>query len=116
MMNFKDLNEFKPYQHFKMKVLSCLRNVLKKRYYTCKLDLKDAYFSIPLNPSSTKFVWFIWSSKLYEILCLCFGFRPAPRIYIKLMKTPVAVLRRINILIIVYLDDMLLIGKTLQEA
>ena len=32
------------------------------------------------------------------------------------MKTPVAVLRRINILIIVYLDDMLLIGKTLQEA
>ena len=56
VMNFKDLNEFKPYQHFKMKVLSCLRNVLKKRYYTCKLDLKDAYFSIPLNPSSTKFV------------------------------------------------------------
>ena len=30
VMNFKDLNEFKPYQHFKMKVLSCLRNVLKK--------------------------------------------------------------------------------------
>ena len=29
---------------------------------------------------------------------------------------PVAVLRRINILIIVYLDDMLLIGRTLQEA
>ena len=32
------------------------------------------------------------------------------------MKIHVAVLRRINILIIVYLDDMLLIGKTLQEA
>lgn len=32
------------------------------------------------------------------------------------MKIPVAVLRRINILIIVYLDDMLLIGRTLQEA
>ena len=32
------------------------------------------------------------------------------------MKIHVAVLRRINILIIAYLDDMLLIGRTLQEA
>ena len=32
------------------------------------------------------------------------------------MKITVAVLRLINILIIVYLDEMLLIGRTVQEA
>ena len=80
----------------------------------CKLDLKDAYFSVPLNPASRKFVWFLWSGKLYEFLCLCFGLGPAPRIFTKLHK--VAVLHRLNILIIIYLDDMLLIGHTIGES
>ena len=80
----------------------------------CKLDLKDAYFSVPLNPASRKFVWFLWSGKLYEFLCLCFGLGPTPRIFTKLHK--VAVLHRLNILIIIYLDDMLLIGHTIGES
>ena len=50
--------------------------------------------------------------KLYEFLCLCFGLGPAPKIFTKLLKIPVSVLRCLNILIIIYLDDMLLIGHT----
>ena len=48
-------------------------------------------------------------------LCLCFGLGPAQRIFAKLLKTPVSVLRCLNILIITYLDDMLLIGHTIEE-
>ena len=110
----KHLNQFIPNQHFKIEGLHCLRNILKKGDYMCKLDLKDAYFSVPLNPASRKFVWFLWSGKLYEFLCLCFGLGPAPRIFTKLHK--VAVLHRLNILIIIYLDDMLLIGHTIGES
>ena len=50
--------------------------------------------------------------KLYEFLCLCFGLGPAPKIFTKLLKIPVSVLRCLNILIMIYLDDMLLIGHT----
>ena len=81
----------------------------------CKLDLKDAYFSVPLNPASRKFVWFLWSGKLYEFLCLCFGLGPAPIIFTKLPKIPI-LLRRLNIRIIIYLYDMLLIGHTIGET
>ena len=82
----------------------------------CKLDLKDAYFSVPLNPASRKFVRFLWSGKLYEFLCLCFGLGPAPRVFTKLLKLPVSALRRLNILIIIYLDDMLLTGYKIEET
>ena len=82
----------------------------------CKLDLKDAYFSIPLNPASRKFMRLISSAKLYEFLCLCFRLGPAPRIFTKLLKIPVSVLRRLNIRIIIYLDDMLLIGHKIEET
>ena len=43
------------------------------------------------------------------------GLRPAPRIFTKLLKVPIALLRRVNIRIIIYLDDMLLMGRTLPE-
>ena len=45
-----------------------------------------------------------------------FGIGPAPRIFTKLLKILVSVLRRLNILIIIYLDDMLLIGYTIEET
>ena len=115
VITLKHLNQFLPYQHFKMESLHRLQNILKKEDYKYKLDLKDAYCSVPLNPASIKFVWFLWSGKLYEFLCLCFGLGPAPRIFTKLLKIPVSVLRRLNILVIIYLDEMLLIGHTSEE-
>ena len=116
VINLKHLNQFIPYQHFQMEGFHCLRNILKKGDYMCKLDLKDAYFSVPLNPASRKFVRFLWSGKLYEFFCLCFGLGPAPRIFTKLLKIRVLVLCRLNILIIIYLDGMLLIGHTIEET
>ena len=79
----------------------------------CKLDLKDAYFSVPFEKNSKQFVHFRWSGNMYEFLCLYFGLGPAPRIFTKLLKVPI--LRKVNIKIIIYLDDMLLIGFSLEE-
>ena len=49
-------------------------------------------------------------------MCLCYGLGPAPRIFTKLLKIPIAVLRRIQIkiIIIIYLDDMLLMNQTVN--
>ena len=40
VINFKHLNSFIPYQHFKMEGLNLLQNMLQKGDYMCKLDLK----------------------------------------------------------------------------
>ena len=45
VINLKDLISFIPYKHFKMEGLHCLKCVLQKRDYTCKINLKDADFS-----------------------------------------------------------------------
>ena len=42
-------------------------------------------------------------------------FRPAPRIFAKLSKVLLGVFRRVSIRIIIYLDAMLSMGRTLQE-
>ena len=44
--------------------------------------------------------------KFYQFVCLCFGLAPAPLVFIKFMKIPLAVIRRLNWRIIIYLNDM----------
>ena len=116
VINLKNLNQFVPYEHFKMEGLHCLKDILKRGDYMCKIDLKDAYFSVALNESSRKLIRFKWGGNLYEFLCLCFGLGPAPRIFTKLLKIPIAILRRLNIRVIIYLDVMLIMGHSIDQA
>ena len=64
---------------------------------------------------SKKFVRFVWSGNLYEFLRLYFGFGPASRLFSKLFKVPIALLRRLNIGLVIYLEDILLTGRTVEE-
>ena len=115
VINYKNLNKFIPCKHFKMEVLHCLVFLLEQDGLLCKIDLKNLCFSVPLNNISQKFARFQWSGNKNKFFCLCLGFGPGPRSFTKLLKVPVAVLRRVNIGIIVYLDEMLLMGSTLPE-
>ena len=115
MVNFKNLNKFIPYKRFKMEGLHYLKFVLDQDNLLCKLDLKEAYFLVLINKNSQNFVRFQWSGNLYEFLCPCFGLESVPRNFTKLLKVPIALLRQVNIRIIIYLDDMLLNGRTLPE-
>ena len=99
----------------KMEGFHSLTHMLKKGDFLCKIDLKDAYFSVPLHKSSRKFVRFQWAGNLYEFGSLCFGLAPAPRIFTKILKTPISILRRLNIRVVIYLDDMLILGSTIEE-
>ena len=97
-----------------MEEIHLIKNLLQ-HVFLIKIDLKDAYFSIPLDKSSRKYIRFQWEGNLQEFLCLCFGLGPAPLIFTKLLKTPIALLRRINIKIIIFFDDMLVMAQTLKE-
>jgi len=112
VINLKSLNTFIPYQHFKMEGLHMLKDLLKEGDFMCKLDLKDAYFIIPIKQNCRKYLRFLWKERVFEFLCLCFGLGPAPLIFTKIMKVPLAILRQMNIILIIYLDDILIISRT----
>ena len=116
VINLKNLNFFVPYKHFRMESLNSLQFLLKKGDYITEVELKVAHYCIPLHKESRKFVRFQWDGKLYEFPCLCFGLCPAPRIFTKLLKVPLLVWRRLTMLIIIYIDDMLIIGRTRKEV
>ena len=116
VINLKELNTFIPYKSFKTEGLHPLMEILEQGDYLCMLDLKDAYFCVPLNKKSRKNICFEWESSLYEFLCLCFGLGLTPRLFIKLIKVPVCILHKLYLRIIVYLDDFLILGRALEKT
>ena len=76
VINLKSLNNFLSYHHFKTEDLNAVKYLLQRNDYMCKIDLKDAYFCIPLHRSSQRFIHFLWKGSLYE-LCLRFRLRLA---------------------------------------
>ena len=93
-----------------------LRTLLQKSEYLSKLDLKDTYLCVPLSQDDGRRVRFRWELTLYQFLCLCFGLALAPYVFTKLLKIPMALLRRIGIRMVIYLDDMLIIGRTREDT
>ena len=73
VISLKCLNNFIPYQHFKMEVLYCLKYILDGNEFLYKTNLKAAYFLVPLSKQSIKVVRFVWPGSLFEFLCLYFG-------------------------------------------
>ena len=47
--------------------------------------------------------------------CVCFGLGPAPLTFRKILKILISLLRKLQIRVIIYLDDMLLMSQTIQE-
>ena len=72
-----------------------------ERRFLCKLDLKYAYFSMAFGRNSQKYLRLPWRGNLYEFLCLCIGLGPALRIFTKLMKILIELVRHLNVQLII---------------
>ena len=107
VINLKPLNEFVHDIHFKMENIESVKQLLRTGDFMATIDLKDAYFSIPIDIRDRKYLRFLWNNTLYEFTCLPFGYSLAPRTFTKILKPAQAVLRRKGIRIVCYIDDIL---------
>ncbi len=114
VFNLRHLNTYLRYDHFKMEGLFMLQGLLKAGNYVAKLDLKDAYFTVPMAQRHRRFLRFEWRGQLWQFAVLCFGLSLAPRVFTKLLKPIVTILRRQGIHLIIFLDDILLINETAE--
>ena len=76
-----------------------------------RIDLKDAYFSIPVHQEYQKYLRFIWERKMYQFTCLPFGLSSAPRVFTKILQPIVGFFRSKGIRCVIYLDDLLLLAQ-----
>ena len=115
VVNLKPLNRLIARYRFKMEGARILRDLVRRNDWMICIDLKDAYLSVPIAEEHRKYLRFIWEGKVYEFQCLPFGLSSAPRVFTKLMKPVMALLRQRGIRSMIFLDDMLLMTDSRQE-
>ncbi len=69
------------------------------------IDLKDAYFHIPVIRQHSKFLRFAFGRKAYQYKVLPFGLALAPRTFTKCMGAALAPFRLQGIRVLHYLDN-----------
>ena len=69
IFNLKALNDSVVYHHFKLDTLEATLPLITPGCYMTSLDLKDAYYSIPIAPEHQRFLKFIWKGVLYQFRC-----------------------------------------------
>ena len=75
-----------------MEGLQNLKYMLRKGDYMCKLDLKDTYFSVPLEKILDNLFPSVGQETCTSFFVFSLG--PARRIFTKLLKVSMTILRR----------------------
>ena len=77
--------------------------------FMASVDLKDAYYSIPVHPEHRKYLMFKWEGQYYQFTCLPNGLSSAPRVFTKILKPVYSHLRSIGHICMGHIDDSLLL-------
>ncbi len=111
ILNLTKLNEYLEYHHFKMDSIYTITHMMTPGCYMAKLDIKDAYYSVPIHPDFQKYLKFRWHGTLFQFTCFPNGLSPCPRLFTKLLKPVFAFLRQKGRLSVSYIDDIYLQGQ-----
>ncbi|XP_044151546.1 sperm flagellar protein 2 [Bufo gargarizans] len=68
VLNLKKLNSYVRYRHFKMEGIHLLRDLLRDGDWFTRLDLKDAYLSVPVHLTCRRFLRFLWQGFVVNFL------------------------------------------------
>jgi hypothetical protein len=113
--NLKPLNRFLACPHFKLESLSKVFPLIQPGSFFVKIDLADAYLSVPIKESDYRFLGFSWKGKYYHWKSLPFGLNQAPWAFTKLLRPVAAFFRALGISLMIYLDDLLLLALKAQK-
>ena len=116
IINLKRLNSFVQEVHFKMEGIHMLKDTLKPGDWMTKVDLKDAYFMVPIALNQRRLLRFKWQGTTYQFNCLPFGLSSAPWVFTKTTRPVVTILRTMGLRMIIYIDDILLMAETQSAA
>ncbi|KAN0001096.1 hypothetical protein ACTFIZ_002305 [Dictyostelium cf. discoideum] len=93
-----------------------LKTTIQRGDYMVKIDIKDAFLHVSLDPDHYKFFGFIWRGINYVFKSLPFGYKLSPWVFTQVLKVVARYLRIHGIRCIFYLDDILIISSSRSQS
>ena len=116
VIDFSHLNEFVQLTPFKMETVASVLLSVREGDFLASLDLKDAYFQIPIHRSSRKLLRFTSDGTVYQFQAQCFGLSTAPQVFARVFAVVSAWAHSRGIRLLRYLDDWLVHSSSERET
>lgn len=115
ILDLRALNKYMRTYKFRMLTHTTLVRFVRQGDWFVSIDLKDAYFHIPIYPPHRKYLRFAFQGVVYEYTVLPFGLSLSPRVFVKCTEAAVAPLRKKGLRLATYIDDWLLAAQCPQQ-
>ena len=116
ILDLSDLNKNTEYHHFKMDTFQKTVQLITEGCFMASIDLRDAYYSVPIAVEHRKYLKFSFEGKLWQFRALPNGLSTGPRLFTKLLKPPFAYLRAQGHNVLGYIDDTIIIANSKEAA
>ena len=115
ILDLKRLNRNVVYEHFKMTSLNSALEMVTPTSWMASVDLRDAFYTVPVRDSHKKYLRFYWNNQLWQFVSMPNGLACAPRFFTKLMTPVFATLRERGHHCFQYIDDSFICASS-KEA
>ena len=116
ILDLSKLNLFLKAPSFYLPSIKNLKEALPLGSWAAKLDLKDAYLHVPVNPHFHRYLAFQWRGGFFQFQALPFGLCLAPAAFQGMMSFPLRLLREKGIHCLVYLDDWIVWSESQSKC
>ena len=116
ILNLKPFNCHLRKRPFKMETLQSIISIMRPGVWLASVDLKDAYFHVPITRRHWKYLRFKINGVVYQYKVTPFGLSLAPLLFTKVLLVIVVWLRLRGVHLHAYLDDILIVGNSPQAV
>jgi hypothetical protein len=113
VINLRPLNRFITAPKFRMASVSTMAKMIQDGDWATSIDLKDAFFHVPIHRLHMWFLRFIWRGTSYQFRSCPFGLLPAPSTFTRLTRPILHWYRLQGMRVIFFLDDLLILTRSL---
>ncbi|XP_034001039.1 uncharacterized protein LOC117494304 [Trematomus bernacchii] len=116
ILDLRGLNKFLKILPFHMlSTADVLRTVARGEWFT-SVDLKDAYFHVPIVPHHRQFLRFAFRGRHFQFRVLPFGLSLSPRVFTSCVAAALSPLQSQGMKILPYLDDWLICAPSRLQS
>ena len=114
-MDVSCLDKYVKKTRFSMESSRTVWSAIQLGDWMISIDMQDAYFHIPIHQSSRKYLRCCFEGKIYQFRAMCFGLSMAPRVFTRVLAPLAKLTHLAGFRILLYVDDWLILAKTLEE-